>query len=64
MITIIKNKAKCAKCGDTIESKHRHDFVYCECGAIAVDGGKDYLRRIGELTSFIELAEYEGEYDE
>lgn len=42
---IVRNAARCRKCGDVIESKHRHDFVYCKCGAIAVDGGKDYLRR-------------------
>lgn len=28
-----------------IESKHRHDFVTCSCGASSVDGGKVYLRR-------------------
>jgi hypothetical protein len=30
-----------------IISKHRHDFVTCTCGAISVDGGQDYLRRVG-----------------
>ena len=42
---IIKNAAKCLKCGETIESKHRHDFVSCSCGNLFVDGGKEYLRR-------------------
>lgn len=42
---IIKNAAKCLKCGETIESKHRHDFVSCSCGNLFVDGGKDYLHR-------------------
>ncbi len=42
---ITVNKAKCRKCGDIIESKYRHDFVTCKCGAISVDGGKDYLKR-------------------
>ena len=32
-------------CGDIIEYKHRHDLVKCKCGACAVDGGHDYLRR-------------------
>jgi len=40
----LKNKAKCRKCGDVIESKFRHDFVECKCGEIFVDGGKDYFR--------------------
>lgn len=44
---ILTNKAKCLKCGDVIESTHRHDFVQCKCGAIAVDGGREYLRRVG-----------------
>lgn len=39
------NRVKCLICNDTIESKHRHDFVYCNCGNVAVDGGKDYLKR-------------------
>lgn len=44
---MIRNIAKCKKCGDIIESKHRHDFVRCSCGAIFVDGGHDYIRRGG-----------------
>ena len=42
---IVRNAMKCLKCGDIIESKYRHDFVECSCGAIFVDGGHDYLRR-------------------
>lgn len=45
---MLKNIAKCKKCGDIIESKHRHDFVQCRCGAIFVDGGQDYIRRGGD----------------
>lgn len=42
---IIRNAIRCNICGDEIESKHRHDFVTCKCGAYSVDGGHDYLRR-------------------
>ena len=42
---IIKNAIRCNICGDEIESKHRHDYVQCKCGACAVDGGNDYLPR-------------------
>lgn len=42
---IIRNAIRCNLCGDEIESRHRHDYVQCKCGACAVDGGKDYLRR-------------------
>lgn len=42
---IIKNAAKCLNCNEIVESKNRHDFVMCSCGNLAVDGGKDYLKR-------------------
>ena len=59
MQKILKNKIRCNKCGDEIESTHRHDFKFCKCGAVAVDGGMDYLRRCGSLDQFTELSEYE-----
>lgn len=43
---IINNKIKCKKCGDIIKSKSTNDYKKCSCGAVAVDGGKDYLKRI------------------
>lgn len=45
MNRILSNKIKCNHCGEVIESKHRHDYVRCRCGKVAVDGGHDYLRR-------------------
>jgi len=56
---IIKNAAKCLKCGDVIESKYRHDFVECSCGAIFVDGGHDYFRRGGNPEDIEDLSEVE-----
>ena len=35
---------KCPKCHDIIFSRSRHDFHWCSCGEIAVDGGFDYLK--------------------
>lgn len=62
MVSKIKvNKAKCLKCGDIIESKHRHDFVFCKCESVAVDGGKDYLRRLGNLEDMEDMSEFEEE---
>ena len=55
---ILHNKAQCSNCKDVIESVHRHDFKCCSCGAMCVDGGKDYVRRVGNLKSIIELTEY------
>ena len=54
---IIQNKIRCNKCLDVIESTHRHDFRFCKCGAVAVDGGKDYLRRLGDLHDMEELSQ-------
>ena len=56
MKKIIINKIKCKKCGDIIESAHRDDFKFCKCGAVAVDGGHDYLRRCGNLDEFEDLS--------
>lgn len=59
MQKILVNKIKCKKCGDIIVSEHRHDFKYCKCGAVAVDGGQDYLKRCGYLEDMEELSEFE-----
>lgn len=58
---IKRNAIRCKNCGDEIESKNRHDFVWCECGRVYVDGGLDYLRRgfTCEPGGFEELSEYE-----
>lgn len=44
---IIRNSAICNKCKKEIESRYRHDFRSCRCGAFSVDGGMSYLRRVG-----------------
>ena len=53
---IIQNAVICNKCDDFIFSKTRHDFVTCKCGAISVDGGQDYLRRVGDLSAAIDMS--------
>ena len=58
MRKIIKNAIQCKLCGEVIESKHVHDFVQCKCGACAVDGGHDYLRRcFRDKDCYIDLSE-------
>ena len=58
MRKIIKNAIKCKLCGEVVESKHVHDFVQCKCGACAVDGGHDYLRRcFRDKDCYIDLSE-------
>lgn len=51
---IASNTIKCLKCGDVIYSAHVHDYKTCKCGAVAVDGGSEYLKRTG--TSYQELS--------
>lgn len=56
---LIKNSARCRKCGDVITSKYRHDFVSCKCGAIFVDGGLAYVRQGGILDMIEDRCEYD-----
>jgi len=35
----IRHAIYCKKCTDTIESLFQHDFKYCSCGAVGIDGG-------------------------
>jgi len=65
---IIRNAARCRKCGVTIESKHTHDYQECGCPAhVMVDGGKEYIRRgwdgnVGKYDDCVEdLSEFEGD---
>ena len=53
---IIENTVVCLSCGDKIVSKYRHDFVTCTCGAVSVDGGQSYLRRVGDFGNAMDLS--------
>ena len=64
MNKITVNKIRCKKCGDIIESKSIQDFRSCKCGSVAVDGGHNYLRRVGNLEDWEDLSEYEVIEDE
>lgn len=68
-----RNSARCRQCGDEIESTHRHEMVSCSCGAVCVDGGLAYLRRVwnGSLgqpedvfEDTSETTEWEVDYDD
>lgn len=52
MITL--NAIRCKHCDTIIISTHRHDFKWCKCKKVAVDGGTHYLRRL-----FMDLGDYE-----
>lgn len=53
---ILSNQVECIKCGDKPYSANRHDFKYCKCGSIAVDGGMDYLKRAGTYNECTEMS--------
>lgn len=47
------NTAECIVCGAVLVSKHRHDWVKCDCeDYIFIDGGNDYHRAGGPLDKF------------
>jgi hypothetical protein len=50
------SRGQCLDCEDIIESKHRHDFVRCECGNSFLDGGDDYIRGGGNLLPLLDEA--------
>ena len=53
---IISNQIRCVHCGDEPWSGTRHDFRYCECKKVAVDGGMEYLRRIGNPNDYVDIS--------
>lgn len=56
---IIINRIKCKYCDDIIESISVHDFKFCSCGKVAIDGGKHYLKRTSNPNDWDELSEFE-----
>lgn len=53
---ILLNSIKCNNCKDILISTNRHDFNMCSCHKIGVDGGNEYLRRIGESSDMEDLS--------
>lgn len=50
------NKIRCKRCGEILKSEDPHDFRLCRCGCCGIDGGLEYLRRIGDLELYEELS--------
>lgn len=65
MKRLVKNSIKCVSCGDIITSESVHDFKWCSCGRVAVDGGICYAKRCftDSTDDFIDLSEYKVEED-
>ena len=54
---ILSNQVECLRCGDKPFSRHCHDSRPCKCGAVTVDGGMEYLRRLfHHPDDFIEMS--------
>jgi len=58
---IILNMAQCKQCGVVIVSTSRHDYRTCKCGAIAVDGGREYLKSSGAAENIRHMAVVQSE---
>ena len=52
---------ECPKCESVIYSRARHDFHWCFCGEVAIDGGFDYkkvcYKDVGPRHLFVEVPE-------
>lgn len=46
---MIVHGVKCLMCGYEIYSRARHDFHYCKCGNVYIDGGQDGYMRYGAI---------------
>jgi DNA-binding helix-hairpin-helix protein with protein kinase domain len=46
---------RCTRCGTVVWSTHVHDMVYCECKAVAVDGGREYTKITGDPIDFAKV---------
>lgn len=62
--TLLRSQLRCRRCGTVIASVHRHDFQTCPCGSVSIDGGRDYMRVVGNLGDFEACSiVVEGEYN-
>lgn len=55
---IVRNAILCRHCLSEIVSVDLHDFKFCECGKVGVDGGTEYLGRTGSTNDYLELSEW------
>ena len=57
--TQIRHAIQCKKCLEIVESKHLHDFKYCSCRAVGIDGGVSAGNRIlGNLSDMEDRSMY------
>ena len=53
---IVFNAVGCRECKTVAISRSVHDYSSCKCGAVAADGGRNYIRRTGEFSNSIDLS--------
>ena len=65
---LVRSAVRCLVCGVVIESKHRRDYVKCECPSdsdtsVTIDGGLLYQKiGYGIRSEFEDISEWE-EYE-
>lgn len=47
---------QCRDCLSIIFSRARHDFRWCKCKHVAIDGGRDYTKISGDIDNILSLA--------
>ncbi len=58
----MRNRAKCKKCQEIIESFHLHDYVECKCKEISISGGNfDLYCSAKDWNNFLRIDEKENE---
>lgn len=55
---IWNNSIKCKKCNEIIRSKNLHDFRWCSCKSVAIDGGSWYAKVSGHFNDYEFLTEW------
>lgn len=56
-----KSWIKCLKCGSYISTDTGYQYIPCACGAVAVDGGPEYTRIIGDSGTFEVVSDNDAE---
>ena len=57
--TLLRSQIECPNCGDIIASISRHDFQACGCGGTMLDGGRDYMRVLGDAIVSAGIEDYD-----
>lgn len=49
---MMENTVKCRVCGSYIRMDTGYTIIECACGSVAVDGGPDYVRILGNTNNY------------